>query len=153
MNDQDRIKQIIDRFPNSQLVITEQGGSLNITAPQANVFDVAEFLKNTLQYDYLQFLTCVDRSDKLELYYYLYSYTHKGTAVLKTDVPRLGGKVRSVVSLWRTADWHEREAYDLFGVVFEGHPNLKRILLESDFEGHPLLKDFTREGMTRLPKV
>ena len=153
MDNQDRIKQIINRFPDNQFEISEEGGALVITAHQRDIYDLGEFLKKTLQYDYLQFLTCVDRSSKLQLQYYLYSYSHKGTAILKISMKRLGGKINSVSSIWKTADWHEREVYDLFGVIFKGHPELQRILLESDFQGHPLLKDYSSKNMIRLPKV
>ena len=153
MSNQDKIQQLISHFSDSQLAITEQDGSVIIVSASEKIFDVCAFLKATLQYDYLQFLTCVDRSDKLELQYYLYSYGHQETAILKTNVGRLSGRIKSVSSIWKTADWHEREAYDLFGVVFEGHPDLRRILLEKDFEGHPLLKDYSSRKMVKLPKA
>lgn len=153
MNNQDRIKQIINRFPDNQLEIFEEGGSLVIIAPQGSVNEVCEFLKTTLEYDYLQFLTCVDKLYKLQLQYYLYSYRHKGTAILKISIKRLGGKINSVSSVWKTADWYEREVYDLFGVIFKGHPELRRILLEDDFQGYPLLKDYSSKNMIKLPQV
>ncbi len=133
--------------------MNDQNNPLVITTAPENILEVCESLKKTRQYDYLQFLTCIDSLDKLELRYYLYSYSHKGTAIVKTDIKRLGGKIKSVSSIWRAADWHEREAHDLFGVIFEGHPDLKRILLEDDFEGHPLLKDYSNKNMIRLPKA
>lgn len=153
MDFKDQTKQILDHFPIDRPAISEQAGELSISANKNDIFEICTFLKQKLHYDYLQFLTCIDRSDKLEMRYYLYSYAHKGTAIIKTDIERLGGKIRSVSSVWKTADWHEREAYDLFGVIFDGHPDLKRILLEDDFEGHPLLKDFSNKNLIRLPKV
>ena len=62
---------------------------------------------------------------------------------VRIEVLREGGSIFSVANIWRTADWHEREVYDLFGINFEGHPDLRRILLPFDWEGHPLLKDYT----------
>jgi len=153
MNNQDKIKQITSRFPSNQLEISEQADAVVIIAPKDSLHKVCEFLKNTLQYDYLQFLTAVDKTDNIQLQYYLYSYSHKGTVILKTTVERLGGKVDSVSSIWRTADWLEREVYDLFGVKFKGHPELSRILLENDFQGHPLLKDYSSDKMVKLPKA
>ena len=123
-----------------------------LTKPE-DLYEVCESLKKKDHYDYLQFLTCVDWSDELQLQYYLYSYSHKGTVILKTGIERLGGKIKSVSSIWKTADWHEREAYDLFGVIFDGHPELRRIFLEDDFAGYPLLKDYSSKNMIRLPKV
>ncbi|MDO8489588.1 MAG: NADH-quinone oxidoreductase subunit C [Candidatus Omnitrophota bacterium] len=153
MNNQDRIKQITDRFPDNSFEISEQDGSLVIISPLGSVYELCEFLKKTLQYNYLQFLTCVDMSYKLQLQYYLYSYSHKGTAIIKISMKRLGGRINSVSSIWKTADWLEREVYDLFGVTFKGHPGLERILLENDFQGHPLLKDYSNKNMIKLPKV
>ena len=150
---ENQTKQITDRFPNNQLVLTEQDGTVIITAHHDDIYPLCEFLKMTLQYDYLQFLTCIDRPEKMEMHYQLYSYTHQGTTIVKTDLPRSAGKIASVASIWKTADWHEREAFDLFGVIFAGHPALRRILLEDDFPGHPLLKDFSSNNMIRLPKV
>ncbi len=153
MDNQNRIKEITNCFTNNQLEMVEQNGALIITAHQNDVYDLCEFLKTKLQYDYLQFITCIDLSGNLQLQYYLYSYSHQGTAILKTTVERLDGKIKTVSSIWKTADWHEREIYDLFGVSFKGHPEMRRILLEDDFQGHPLLKDFSSKNMVKLPKV
>ena len=85
----------------------------------------------------------------VEVVYHLYSYTHKHFCKLKVKVPRWQGdepgqlpRVPSVSSVWGIADWHEREAYDLVGIDFTGHPNLRRILCPEDWEGHPLRKDY-----------
>lgn len=102
-------------------------------------------------------LMCLSGNDPgaeepLEVVYHLYSMMHAHHFTVKTRVPRENGHVPSVALLWRTADWHEREAYDMYGIVFDGHPDLKRILLEEDWEGHPLRKDYvaaeTYRGMT-----
>jgi NADH-quinone oxidoreductase subunit C len=70
---------------------------------------------------------------------------------LKTRVPRENAVVRSVVDLWPAANWHEREAFDLMGIRFEGHPDLRRILLTDDWVGHPLRKDYVDARMVRRP--
>jgi NADH-quinone oxidoreductase subunit C len=77
--------------------------------------------------------------------YHLYSMTHRHRVTLKVQMPREDAHVASVTALWQAADWHEREAYDLIGVVFDGHPNLTRILLPDDWEGHPLQKDYKQQ--------
>ena len=74
--------------------------------------------------------------------YNLHSLTLRHRVTLKVVMPRDGAHVRSVANLWAAANWHEREAYDLFGIVFDGHPDLRRILLPDDWEGHPLRKDY-----------
>ena len=80
---------------------------------------------------------------KIFLVYHFYSMKQGHRLVLKVeDLPRAGAKVLSVSDLWPTANWHERECYDFFGVVFEGHPDLRRILLPEDWEGFPMLKDY-----------
>jgi NADH-quinone oxidoreductase subunit C len=106
-----------------------------------------EKLKNSplLQFDHLCSLTGVDYPEHIELVYHLYSRALKHELVMKvrtikqeTQLP----EAASVVSLWPTADFQEREVYDLIGVLFTGHPDLRRILLPEDFAGHPLRKDF-----------
>jgi NADH-quinone oxidoreductase subunit C len=153
MIDQDRIKQLLERFPALGLTAVEEKGVLAVTIRPENIIEVCSFLSCTLKYDYLEFLTCIDRNDKLEMRYYLHSCSHHGTLALKADIARLNGKIRSVSSIWKTAEWHERETSELFGVVFEGHPDPRRLLLEDDMEGHPLLKDFANKNLVKLPKA
>jgi NADH-quinone oxidoreductase subunit C len=110
-----------------------------------SLLEVAAYLKDTpgLDFDYLTAVSGVDYLDCFEVVYHLNSIEHNHSLVLKArcynrDNPTLP----SVVGLWRTADFQEREIYDLLGISFEGHPNLKRIALWEGFEGHPLRKDF-----------
>jgi NADH-quinone oxidoreductase subunit C len=110
-----------------------------------SLFKVAEFLKNTtaLDFNYLADLTAVDYMDYFEVVYRLVSLTHNHSLVLKIRChDRDKPVVPSVTSLWRSADFMEREAYDLMGIVFDGHPNLKRLLLWEGFVGHPLRRDY-----------
>ena len=110
-----------------------------------SLFRIAEFLKNTpaLDFDYLADLTTVDYTDYFEVVYRLVSLTHNHSLVLKTRCyDRDKPAVPSVTSLWRSADFMEREAYDLMGIAFDGHPNLKRLLLWEGFVGHPLRRDY-----------
>lgn len=107
--------------------------------------DVASFLKETpgLEFSYLVSVTGVDYVDYFELVYHLVSISHNHSAVIKVRVcSREDPIVPSVVPVWKGADLQEREVYDLMGIHFEGHPNLKRILLWDEFSGHPLRKDF-----------
>ncbi len=109
------------------------------------LFDIASFLKTApgLDFDYLVYITAVDYQEYFELVYQLMSLKHNHSLILKTrcygrDMP----SVPSVVSLWRGADFQEREVFDLMGISFDGHPNMKRIFLWEGFEGYPLRKDF-----------
>ncbi|MDF2500024.1 MAG: dehydrogenase, subunit [Anaerosporomusa subterranea] len=106
-----------------------------------------EKLKNSpsLQFDHLASVTAVDYPEHIELVYHLYSRALKHELVMKVRTQKQGDelpKAASVVSLWPTADFQEREVYDLMGVTFAGHPDLRRILLPEDFVGHPLRKEF-----------
>jgi NADH-quinone oxidoreductase subunit C len=116
---------------------------------------VARFLRDEaeLSFDFLMYITAVDfpDEDKLTLVYHYFSYRNQRSLMVKADVPRRGGSARSVAHLYAAAEWLEREVYDLFGVTFEGHPNLKRILTPEGFEGHPLLKDFKNEDYVPFP--
>jgi NADH-quinone oxidoreductase subunit C len=128
----------------------------------AAIRDVGEFLRDDarLEFDCLSDLCgadCLETDPKkknpvdphVEVVYHLYSYTHRHACKLKVKLPRwLNGvagelpQVPSVAGVWDIADWHEREAYDLVGIEFTGHPNLKRILCPEDWEGHALRKDY-----------
>jgi NADH-quinone oxidoreductase subunit C len=108
------------------------------------LFDVASFLKNTpdLDFDYLNCITCIDYKDHFELVYQLVSIKHNHSLILKTQCyQRDEPVVNSMVDLWKGADFQEREIYDLMGIRFKGHPNLKRIFLWDGFQGHPLRKE------------
>ncbi len=100
---------------------------------------------------YFSFLTAIDWKDKIELVYHLVELDFNTKAFVKTLVERRKPEIDSVVSIWRGADWPEREVYDLFGVSFKGHPNLKRLLLPDDWEGHPLLKDYRDKRVVKRP--
>ena len=109
------------------------------------VLKAATFLKNTagLDFNYLNFLTATDYTTYFELVYDLVSLEHNHKVVLKTRLTnREKPELASVVSVWKGADFQEREIYDLFGISFNGHPNLKRIFLWEGFQGYPLRKDF-----------
>jgi len=105
---------------------------------------VAEFLRQdpALAFDYLRLVTGVDRVDWMEAVYHLHSYAHDHQAILKVKLDRADPAVASLADLWPAADWHERETFDLLGIRFDGHPNLRRILLPEDWQGHPLRKDY-----------
>lgn len=98
----------------------------------------------SLRFDFLQNLTAVDwiKRDVIEVVYHLFSYAHRHAICVKVDLPRAVPRVPSVAGIWPTANWHEREQYDLLGVVFEGHPDLRRLLMPDDWVGHPMRKDF-----------
>lgn len=112
--------------------------------------DIAEFLKSDPRFsmDTLECVTGVDypHEDRIAVVYHLYSYALKHWLVAKALLPRGGPTLPSLVSVWPVANWQERECYDLMGVVFEGHPDLRRLLLPDDWEGHPLRKDYVEKA-------
>jgi NADH-quinone oxidoreductase subunit C len=104
-----------------------------------------------LGFDRLSMVTAVDRPTHLELVYRLYSRSMTAALFIKCNVDRDTPRVCSLVALWPAALWQEREAFDMFGIDFEGHPDLRRILLPDDWEGHPLRKDYKDETVIRRP--
>ncbi len=117
----------------------------SITVKSHELYKVAKFLKETPEFDFdmLVNISAVDYLDYFEVVYHLVSLKHNHSLVLKTVcLDRDNPLVPSVVSLWRGADFLEREEYDLMGIRFEGHPNLRRIYLWDGFKGHPLRRDY-----------
>jgi len=112
--------------------------------------DVARFLKRTMgiELDHCNDLTALDwpKRNVIEVVYHLFSYRHRHGIVLKVEADRAKPEVPSVEGVWKAANWQERECYDMFGVVFTGHPDLRRLLLPDDWEGWPLRKDYQESG-------
>lgn len=107
--------------------------------------EICLFLRDesALQFDYLSCLSGIDYNDgTFGVVYHLASTVHKHKIVLKAFCRKENLHVQSVSQVWGTANWHEREAFDLYGIVFDGHPDLRRILLPDDWEGYPLRKDY-----------
>jgi len=109
-----------------------------------HILEVAKFLRDDEEFlfDYLSCLSGVDLKGKLSVVYQLFSMAKRHKMTLKVEVSAEAPNVQSVESIWKTANWHEREAFDLYGINFIGHPDLRRILLPYDWEGHPLRKDY-----------
>jgi len=110
------------------------------------LFDICLYLRDTpgLEFDYLSCLGSMDYKENLGVVYHLYSIKLKHTFVVKVTVSRENPVVPTVERIWRTADWHEREAWDMMGIQFEGHHNLIRILCPYDWENFPLRKDYVQ---------
>ena len=137
---QEVAKQIERQIPEA---VSESNDSWLVIDPDS-LPQVAQFLQTTpgLEFDYLNCIAGVDYVDYFEIVYYLSSIQHNHSLVLKVRCGRENPQVPSVVSLWRGADFQEREIYDLLGVTFVGHPNLKRIFMWEGFQGHPLRRDY-----------
>jgi NADH-quinone oxidoreductase subunit C len=144
------VKKLSEKFPSSMLEITSFRGEVNVTVPKNDLYEICRFLyaDPDLQYHMLTDLCGVDyfpHTPRFEVVYLLHSFKLKGRLRLKIKVGE-GESVTSVESIWKAANWLEREVYDLFGIPFENHPDLRRILLWDGYEGHPLRKDFPVEG-------
>ncbi|HEY6102184.1 MAG TPA: NADH-quinone oxidoreductase subunit C [bacterium] len=119
-----------------------------VFVPKEQLLDVCRALAGAdFGLHYLSFVSAIDRPDagEFEILYHVYSFASKDDLALKVRVPRDAPALPSVTGIWDGANWHEREAYDLFGIVFEGHPNLRRIMMTDDWVGHPLRKDYVYE--------
>lgn len=132
------------KFPEAILESSVVDSVLTLKIAPAALADMCEFLKSSsdLAFDYPADLTAADWPDRLELVYHLYSMSLNHKVTLKADLERENPVAPSVVSVWKGAEWQEREIFDLFGVRFDGNPDLRRILLPEEFEGYPLRKDY-----------
>ena len=111
--------------------------------PSADIKKICNILRDN-GFDYLLFVTAIDypQQNKFELVYMLGSYSKPDEIAIVTDVDRNNPEIDTVCDIWKGANWHEREVYDMFGIKFKNHPYLRRILLDDTWEGHPLRKDY-----------
>jgi NADH-quinone oxidoreductase subunit C len=141
--------RLAERFKERITAAALEGPSPFVVVAADTVAEVAAFCKTdpALGFDNLMCLSVVDfpkeTPPRMEVVYHLYSYTHLHTFAFKVELPRDNPRLATVEGIWAVANWHEREAYDMFGVVFEGHSDPRRILLPDDWEGFPLRKDWT----------
>jgi len=155
MTEKEIFERLLEKFKDAIGEFNEEVIQPFATIKAAEVEKVCTYLRDNeaFEFDWLSNLSAVhyphseeeqaeQKEDELEVVYHLYSFKHNHKMILKTRVPVSNPKIPSVAMLWRTADWHEREAYDLLGVEFTDHPDLRRILLPEDWEGFPLRKDY-----------
>jgi NADH-quinone oxidoreductase subunit C len=135
------------RFVDAVQEIVEAHGELTVIVSRAPIVEICQFLKDDpdLRFDMLMDMAGVDylgREPRFEVVYHLYSIPHNSRLRLKVRVPEGDLVVPTVSSVWSTANWHEREAFDMLGIEFADHPDLRRIYMPDDYPGHPLRKDF-----------
>jgi len=124
-------------------------GETTLTVDPARIVEFCAHLKAAEKFERLSAVTCVDRhpaEPRFEVIYHLHSLARNQRLRLKCWVSGTNPEIDSVCSVWRSANWYEREVFDLFGVSFRNHPNLTRILMPLDWEGHPLRKDYPVHG-------
>lgn len=149
------VVKLKEKFSAAILEVVEFRGEVTVTVKKDAILDVLAFLKQSLQYNQLTDLTAVDymgkKEDRFMMVYQLLSIAHKDRLRIKTPVSEDVCSVPSATAVWSTANWLEREVYDLFGITFENHPDLRRILMTPDWEGYPLRKDYPVQGPGREP--
>jgi len=136
---------------------TEFRGETTFTISAIDLRDIAKFCRDELSLDYLLDITSIDNfgeEPRFEIVYHLYSMPHAAHLRLKLTVSEEIAAVASVSDIWPTANWHEREIYDMMGLRFDGHPDLRRILMWDGYPYFPLRKDFPLEGLrSEMPDV
>jgi NADH-quinone oxidoreductase subunit C len=139
-------ERIRKKFGESAAVLVTETRDPYVVVPAKKIAEVCRFLHDDPEmfFDGFSSLTGVDMpaEGSIDVVYHLVSYRHHGLCVLKVRLPREDPEVPSVTGVWKAANWFERETYDLLGVRFSGHPDLRRLLLPEDWEGHPLRKDY-----------
>ncbi len=147
-------------IPNVQLEFSEYKNELTLQIAKKDVVEVCKLLKNDTE---LKFIHCEDvtaidwaeRKNRFTVVYHLFSLKNKFRLVVKADVDESDCNIDSVSSIWRAANWHEREVYDMYGINFNNHPDLRRMYMPEEFEHYPLRKDFPLlgfPGSLALPK-
>jgi len=149
------VLQLREKFAASIIDVVEFRGEVTVTVKKDAIIDILSFLKQSLQYNLLTDLTAVDylgeKEERFMMVYQLYSIPNKDRLRIKTPVAEADCRIPSATQVWRTANWLEREVFDLFGITFDKHPDLRRILMTDDWEGYPLRKDYPLQGPDREP--
>ncbi|RMG49980.1 MAG: NADH-quinone oxidoreductase subunit C [Acidobacteria bacterium] len=154
MDNQQQLEILRNRFGPEIVEWKEQWGELTVVVKREAIVRICEFLRDEpgLEYNFLSSVTGVDlgvdANPRFEVVYHLYSIPQRHRIRLKVRVNE-DQPVPTVTGVWKAADWYERETYDFFGVTFDGHPNLRRIMMPDEYEGHPLRKDFPLRGYRR----
>lgn len=153
VTESDSIHYIRAQFPDLIQEVSNTFGEETIVVSQVNLIKFMTFLRDdpSFLYNYLSDLTAIDRLNlddtiRFAVVYQLYSHKFQRRLRVKIPVPEDQLHTESVVSIWPAADWLEREVYDMYGVIFDNHPDLRRILMPDDFESYPLRKDYPLHG-------
>lgn len=144
------LRRLIEAYPEAVHATHAYRGDATALVDRARLVELLRFLRDEeeLAFDMLMDVTAVDylgEEPRFEVVYHLFSTSHLHRVRIKARVPAEPAVVDSVLSLWPAANWMEREVWDLYGIRFRGHPDLRRILLYEEFQGHPLRKDYPKE--------
>lgn len=146
------IERLKEQFPNIEFESSEFRDELTIKFKKEFIIDVCDFLKNDseLQFLYLEDITAIDwatRKNRFTVVYQIFSLKNKFRLRLKCDIEDSESSIESVTSIWSAANWAERETYDMYGIIFNNHPDLRRMYMPEDFEYYPLRKEFPLMGI------
>jgi NADH-quinone oxidoreductase subunit C len=145
------LKRLLEKFPEAVVSTHAMHGDETAVVLGSRLVDICEFLRDdeVTRFEMLTDLTAVDylgvKEPRFEVVYHLYSLSKNHRLRLKVEVEEDDPKVPTVLGVWKSANWMEREVWDLYGIKIEGHPDLRRVLLYPQFEGHPLRKDYPIE--------
>ena len=148
------VVKLKERFAESVLDCKEFRGEVTVTVKKEKILEVLKCLKEDLRYNFLTDVTAVDylgQDTRFLVVYHLYSIPNKDRIRIKAPVTEADGSIDSATALWNSANWLERECFDLMGINFVNHPNLVRIMMTDDWVGHPLRKDYPLQGPDREP--
>lgn len=148
------VLKLKEKFPGSFVEAVEFRGEVTVTVKKEEIVAVCGFLKQELGYDLLVDVTAIDYLEsepRFMVVYLLCSIANKDRLRVKAAVTEQECTIPTVSGLWNSANWLEREVYDLMGITFVGHPDLRRILMTDDWVGHPLRKDYPLQGPDREP--
>lgn len=140
------------KFPSVDFEVSDYKGELTIKFDKKFVVEICSFLKSDpeLEFKFCSDITAIDwatRKNRFTVVYNIFSMKHNFRLRLKADVDESECKIDSVSSIWRAANWQERETYDMYGIKFNNHPDLRRMYMPEEFEYHPLRKDFPLMGI------
>lgn len=154
MSEHAAVGKLKQNFSEEVLDVVEYRGETTIVVKKEKIVEISTFLRDELGYNFLADLCGVDylgTSPRFMVVYNLYNITLKDRLRIKVPVEESDAKIDTVSVVWGTANWHERECWDLMGISFNNHPDLRRILMPADWEGHPLRKDYPLQGPDREP--
>lgn len=153
MTQEEILNKVRSRF--AVVSLKEDFGILNIEVEPSRIHDILIFFRDEMSFDHMNFMTSIDRPEDniVEVIYRLFSYETKDAVVIRVKLDRARSEIETVSDIYRTAEWHEREASEMFGITFKNHPDPRLLLLPDGFNGNPLRKDFTHPNMIPMSGV
>lgn len=154
MSEHADVAKLKEKFAASVLEVAEFRGETTVVVKKEDIVQICTFLRDELDYNFLTDLCgvdCLGQTPRFRVVYHLYSIPRHQRLRIKAMVDEKDARIDTVSGVWTTANWLERECWDLMGITFAGHPDPRRILMPDDWEGHPLRKDYPVQGPDREP--